>query len=126
MRFTETEIQLAARLRGAGLVWTPRAGHYVFDIDGIVRAPSPFQAGVHLISSANAMERLAGGADDLREKFAWLPTWDDARSWCEERKVPRQKVVTALQNAIENDLSDREAVYGLILETLERAAEERP
>ena len=125
MRFTESEIQLAARLRGAGLVWAPHAGQYVFDIDGIVRAPSPFQAGVHLIASANAMERLAGGADALSERFAWLPTWDDARQWFEENNVPRQAVVAALENAIEKDLTDREAVYGLILETLERAAEER-
>jgi hypothetical protein len=125
MRFTETEIQTAARLRGAGLMWTPRAGHYVFDIDGIVRAPSPFQAGVHLISSANAMEQLAGGAEDLHQKFAWLPTWDDAREWFAERAVPRQAVIAALQNADEHDLTDRMAVYGLILDTLERAADER-
>lgn len=125
MRFSESEIQLAARLRGAGLLWTPHAGHYVFDIDGIVRAPSPFQAGVHLIASANAMERLAGGEDALRERFAWLPTWDDATSWFEENNVPRKAVVAALEGAIDKDLTDREAVYGLILETLERAAEER-
>ena len=125
MRFTESEIQLAARLRGAGLQWDPRAGQYVFDIDGIVRAPSPFQAGVHLIASANAMEQLAGGADALSERFAWLPTWDDARLWFEENNVSRRAVVAALENAIENDLTDREAMYGLILETLERAAEER-
>ncbi len=125
MRFTESEIQLAARLRGAGLVWAPRAGHYVFDIDGLVRAPSPFQAGVHLISSTNAMERMAGGADDLHEKFAWLPTWDDARAWLDEHGVPRQDVVAALQDAVENDSSDREAIYHLILKTLERAADER-
>jgi len=125
MRFTEAEIQLAARLRGAGLSWTPHAGQYVFDIDGLVRAPSPFQAGVHLISSANAMERLAGGADDLHEKFAWLPTWDDARSWLNERNVPRKAVIAALQDADEHDRTDREAIYGVILETLERAADER-
>jgi len=125
MRFTESEIQLAARLRGAGLVWAPHAGQYVFDIDGMVRAPSPFQAGVHLIASANAMERLAGGEEDLREKFAWLPTWADARDWLDEHDVPRQAVVAALQDAIENDRTDREAIYDLILETLERAADER-
>jgi len=125
MRFTEAEIQLAARLRGAGLSWTPHAGQYVFDIDGLVRAPSPFQAGVHLISSANAMERLAGGAEDLHEKFAWLPTWDDARSWLDESNVPRKAVIAALQDADEHDRTDREAIYGVILETLERAADER-
>lgn len=125
MHFSESEIHLAARLRVAGLTWTPHAGHYVFDIDGLVKAPSPFQAGVHLISSANTMEQLAGGADDLHDKFAWLPTWADARAWLDQQDVLRQAVVDALQDAVENDRTDREAIYGLILETLERAADER-
>ena len=67
MRFTESEIQLASRLRGAGLQWQPQPGHFVFDIDGVVKAGSPFQASVHLMTSRNALETIAGGADALRE-----------------------------------------------------------
>ncbi len=118
MRFTETEIRLATRLRGAGLVWEPAAGHYVFDIDGVVKAASPFQAGVYLVSSPNAMERLVGGADDLHAKFAWLPTWADLSAWLEMRGVTRHKVVTALDTAVKDDRSDLEAIYGVVMEAL--------
>ena len=78
---------------------------------------------MHLIDSANAMERLAGGADALLEKFAWLPTWHDATAWLDDRGVPRQALVAALQDAVDNDRSDLEAIYGLILETLEQPAD---
>ena len=119
MRFTEREIELAARLRGAGVVWAPHAGHYVFDIDGIVKAASPFQAGVHLISSPNAMARTVGGEDNLLKRFAWIPTWADAREWLDDRGVERERVVAALEQAIGSDRTDLEAIYGLILEVLE-------
>lgn len=119
MRFTDKEIALAARLRGAGMVWAPHAGHYVFDIDGIVKAASPFQAGVHLISSPNAMARTVGGEEQLLKRFAWLPTWADAREWLDDHSVARERVVGALENAIENDHTDLEAIYGVILEELE-------
>ena len=95
MRFTDHEIQLATRLRGAGLGWAPHPGQYVFDIDGILKAPSPFQAGVHLISSTNAMESQVGGAESLQERLAWLPTWHDARAWLRENGVDRGAVVRA-------------------------------
>ncbi len=65
MRFSESEIDTAMHMRAAGLSWGPEPGHYVFDINGIVRAGSPFQAGVFLIHSANTFEILAGGQDEL-------------------------------------------------------------
>jgi hypothetical protein len=123
MRFTDTEIQLATRMRGAGLVWEPAAGHYVFDIDGVVKAASPFQAGVFLISSPNAMERLVGGADDLHARFAWLPTWSDARDWLDARGASRQSVVDALQAAVASKRSDLEAIYSVVLANLAAAGE---
>ncbi|NKB87587.1 MAG: hypothetical protein GKS06_05150 [Acidobacteria bacterium] len=114
---------MVTRLRGAGLIWAPHAGHYVFDIDGIIKAASPFQAGVHLISSPNAMARTVGGDESLHERIAWLPTWSDARAWLDDHGVPRGRVVEALQSAIDDDLSDLEAIYGLILESLDKPEE---
>ena len=74
MRFKESEIDNAMRLRAAGLTWGPQPGHYVFDINGVVRAGSPFQAGIFLINSANTFEAMAGGQDEMFENFVWLPT----------------------------------------------------
>ncbi len=125
MRFTESEIQWATRLRGAGLTWEPQPGHYVFDIDGVIKAGSPFQAGVHLIASANAMEQTVGGPEALRERFVWLPTWEDARAWLADRGVDGARVLAAVARAAGNGTSDREALYALMLEVLEGQEEER-
>lgn len=123
MRFTDNEIELATRLRGAGLDWEPAPGHYVFDIDGAVRAPSPFQAGVYLIHSTNTFETLVGGADGLRDSFVWLPTWEDARSWLDGRGVAPRQVVAAWEKALAAGSTDREALYGLMLELLSTESE---
>ncbi len=119
MRFTESEIQFAAKLRGAGLIWNPQPGHYVFDIDGIIRASSPFQSGVHMINSANAMESAGGGEESLHGGFAWLPIWEDARAWLRDAGVDDSRVVQALDSGVKEGRSDREALYLLMLEVLE-------
>lgn len=119
MRFTESEKDWATRLRGAGLAWDPQPGHYVFDIDGILKAGSPFQAGVHLVTSTNALEQAAGGEGELRARFVWLPTWEDARAWLEAHRVTADRLVEALRSGLGDGLSDRESLYRLMLEVLE-------
>jgi len=123
MRFTDTEIQLAARLRGAGLHWEPQAGHYVFDVNGAIKAGSPFQAGVHLVTSPNAIVSALGGREAMIEGLVWLPTWENCRAWLADHGVESRRLVSALQNGLEAGMSDREALYHLMLECLESAAE---
>ena len=126
MRFKESEIDAAMRLRGAGLSWGPKPGHYVFDINGMVRAGSPLQAGVFLIHSTNTFESLVGGQDEMFENFVWLPTWEDCRAWLKEKKLSDKRVMEAWRRGNEKGLTDREALYALILEVLkENAAPER-
>ena len=122
MRFTEAEIDNAMRLRAAGLSWGPEPGHYVFDINGVVRAGSPFQAGIFLINSTNTFESMAGGQDEMFENFVWLPTWEDCRAWLKEKKVSDERVASAWQSGKTQGVTDREALYGLILEILEGSA----
>ncbi len=119
MRFRESEIDTAMRLRAAGLTWGPQPGHYVFDINGVVRAGSPFQAGIFLINSANTFESMAGGQEEMFENFVWLPTWEDCRRWLSEREISDERVMDAWKNGMEKDLTDRETMYGLMLQVLE-------
>lgn len=119
MRFTESEIEWATRLRGAGLQWDPQPGHYVFDIDGVMKAGSPFQAGVYLITSLAAMQAAAGGDEALRTGFAWLPTWEDARSWLQSHGVFMERLPAALEEGLNDGLTDRESLYREILRALE-------
>jgi hypothetical protein len=119
VRFKESEIDTAMRLRAAGLSWGPAPGHYVFDINGIVRAGSPLQAGVYLIHSTNTFEALVGGQDEMFENFVWLPTWEDCRAWLKEKKLSDKHVMDAWRRGNDSGLTDREALYALIFEVLE-------
>ena len=119
MRFSESEIDIAMRLRAAGLAWGPEPGQYVFDINGMVRSGSPFQAGVFLINSTNTFEAMAGGQDEMFENFVWLPTWEECRAWLREKNVTDERVMRAWQDAAAEGTSDRQALYGLILNILE-------
>ncbi len=121
MRFKESEIDNAMRLRAAGLTWGPQPGHYVFDINGVVRAGSPFQAGIFLINSANTFEVMAGGQDEMFENFVWLPTWEDCRVWLRERGTSDEHVLDAWKTGMGKGLTDREAMYDLMLKILERS-----
>lgn len=124
MRFTESEIQWAAKLRGAGLTWDPQPGHYVFDIDGAMKAGSPFQAGVYLIQSPNAVAASVGGPEALQQGFVWLPTWENCRVWLVERGITDRGLVDALETGLADGLSDRESLYRRMLEMLESPQEE--
>jgi hypothetical protein len=124
MRFTESEIQWAAKLRGAGLSWDPQPGHYVFDIDGKMKAGSPFQAGVYLIESPNAVAASVGGSDELEESFVWLPTWENCRAWLADRGMTGEDLVAALASGLADGLTDREALYRRMLDLLESPDEE--
>jgi len=122
VRFTESEIDSAMHLRAAGLTWGPAPGHYVFDINGMVRAGSPFQAGVFLINSTNTFESMVGGQEEMFENFAWLPTWEDCRTWLEQEGVADERIIEAWQASRASGLTDRETLYLLILEILEGSA----
>jgi len=122
VRFTESEIDSAMRLRAAGFTWGPEPGQYVFDINGMVRAGSPFQAGVFLINSTNTFESMAGGQEEMFENFVWLPTWEECRAWLRERGIDEERVLEAWKEGRAAGLTDRQALYNLILRLLEGSA----
>jgi len=119
VRFTENEIDIAMRLRAAGFTWGPEPGQYVFDINGMVRAGSPFQAGVFLINSTNTFEAMAGGQEEMYENFVWLPTWEECRSWLRERGMSDDDVMRRWKEGNAAGVTDREALYQVILEIIE-------
>jgi|TARA_B100000959_G_scaffold69672_1_gene73804 hypothetical protein len=119
VRFSESEINTAMKMRAAGLNWKAEPGQYVFDINGLMHAGSPFQAGVFLIHSTNTFEVMVGGVDELIENFVWLPTWEDCRSWLKNESVSDDRVIGAWQSGEVQGLSDRQVLYELMLTILE-------
>lgn len=124
MRFTDIEIQLAARLRGAGLSWEPQAGQYVFDVNGAIKAGSPFQAGVHLVTSPTALASAVGGHEAMASGLVWLPAWENCRAWLSQRGATSTQLAEALRSGLDAGMSDREALYRLMLQILEPDASE--
>ena len=83
-------------MKRQGVPWEPAAGHYVLDVDGVVQRESPFQPGVYFVLNLPHFVKLAGGAESFRERFIWLPTWDQCRELLRQSGLSDQ----ALQSLI--------------------------
>ena len=81
-----------------------------------------FQAGIFLLNSTNTFEAMVGGQEEMFENFAWLPTWEDCRTWLKEKGVSSERVTQAWQESLAAGLTDREALYGLMLRVIEGSA----
>lgn len=120
--FTGEEITLARRLREAGLPWTPRPGHYVYDEKGIIDAPSPFQAKVYFILDMKHFLRRSGSVEELKQSLTWLPTWREARHWLETAGVQSALVQSTIASpAVWRRHGELAALLELMLHTLNAA-----
>ncbi len=96
MRFSLEEITLARDLRRQGLVWEPRAGHYVYDETGFCKQSSPFQEKVYFILNYDYFMKAVGGVERFKQIMIWLPTWEDARDILRNLEVTDQEVAVRL------------------------------
>ena len=62
---------------------------------------------------------MVGGRDEMFENFVWLPIWEECRSWLKEKGVSDERVADGWRSGVSSGVSDREAMYALILEVLE-------
>ena len=123
LRFSSEEIDAARALRQAGLPWVPAVGHYVFDELKQCKHPSPFQDGVYFILNYQYFMRDMGGEKRFQECMLWLPTWEDARGLLQDMNVSDREVAEMLMNEKALDAgNERLALYGLLLERLQRVS----
>jgi hypothetical protein len=124
MHFSDRVIEGAKRLRGLGLAWEPRPGHYVWDERGLIEKPSPFQDRVYFILDLKHFLRRAGTMEALKESLVWLPTWHDAREILHQLGISDAFVASRLasKGAIESR-DELIVLYDLIAEQLERSAD---
>lgn len=87
MHFSDECIELARKLRDAGLNWQPAVGHYVYDEAGLIEAPSPFRARIYFILDLKHFLRRSETIERLAEAMFWLPDWDQTRALLRERGV---------------------------------------
>jgi hypothetical protein len=119
MLFLEEEIDVARRLKVAGLPWTPNAGHYVYDPDGLIEQPSPFQPGVYFILDLKHFLRRSETLERLQAALVWLPQWHQARQLLRDQGVSDAEMAERLQT--HDALAQRKelvTLYHQLLETL--------
>jgi hypothetical protein len=102
MRFTEEQITAARRLRDAGLPWDPSPGDFVYDEQGLIERPSPFQNRVYFILDLKHFLRRSGTIEQLKQAMFWLPQWQQARQLLRDLGVGDAEIAAMLeaQNAI--------------------------
>ncbi len=79
MIFTDNQIQLAIKLKSAGLPWQPKRGQFAFDVNGAIRPTSPFQKGVYYFLDFPCFVDYFGSVERLAQSMIWLPTFEEAR-----------------------------------------------
>ena len=119
MHFTTALIDRAKTLRSLGLTWDPKPGHYVWDENGLIEKPSPFQECVCFILDLKHFLRRAGTLETLKESLVWLPTWHEVRDILETLGVSDADVASRLisERAIESR-DELIVLYDLIAERL--------
>ena len=113
MMFTGTQIDLATRLKAAGIHWQPQRGQYVFDGGGKIRPSSPFQPHVYYFHDFQCFVDYFGSIEQLQENLVWLPTYEECRSLIRDQQQLTKAVCIGLKDYCELD-----ALYGLLLTEL--------
>lgn len=97
--YADTVIDLARRLKRLGLPWEPCPGHYVYDETGLIEPPSPFRARVYFILDLKHFLRRTGTLEELKVRFTWLPTWEDARNLLADLGISDEETAERLRVA---------------------------
>ena len=121
MLFDVVICDLAAKLKGHGLVWQPHVGCFVWDPNKNIKADSPFPLRIFFILNLQRFIDIFGSIQEIADKLVWLPTWHQARLICQQLKISDQAVAKIIQNNQPLSL-DREiiSIYELILDALKR------
>lgn len=122
MRFREPEIELAVRLKAAGLAWSPVIGDHFFDAGGnFSRGTLPFDR-LHVIEDLGQLVLQAGSLDAVIRETVWLPSYDQARTLVENYGVAECDIEDRLLARLALTSGDDLLVlYELLEEQLQRA-----
>jgi len=77
--FTSRVLELAQRMKQAGLTWSPHVGCFVWDRDDVIEVPSPFPENVYFILNLGRFLRIFETRERMVEKLVFVPTRYQAR-----------------------------------------------
>ena len=79
MEFSKNQIEQAVALKKAGLLWQPKQGQYIYDLDRKIKPGSPFQDGIYFLHDFDCFVDYFGSVEKLAEACVWIPTFEEAR-----------------------------------------------
>ena len=119
--FSVETCHMAAKLKQAGLQWTPHAGCFVWDRDNYISVSSPFPNNIYFILNLGLFLNIFGSIGAIKEKLIWIPTWNQARILCKQLKISEKEIAQALSpvNSAETG-KDLLYLYSCILNKLDQ------
>lgn len=124
IRFTERELELAHQMAALSLRWEPAPGMFLYDDKEHFVDPSPLQHGVYIILNMDVFTRVSGGFDRIAQDWTWLPTWEEGRAWLRVQGKSDAEILDRVrERVVDAGLSDREALYELMVATLRQQNE---
>ncbi len=126
IRFSEREIELAHQMAALGVNWTPMPGMIIYDDQERFGGTSPLQNHVYVILDYPLFLKIAGGLDRLRNEWTWLPSWEEARSYLKMNGMNNAEVLDRVrERVVDTGMTDREAIYEIIVTHLRSMKTER-
>ena len=111
--------QAAAQLKERGLPWTPHVGCFVWDPHEIIEVTSPFPGRIYFILNLGHFLRIFGSLEEISRKLVWLPTYHQARLYCDQVGIEHEEVSAVLASAENIRAGDELLVlYKMILNEL--------
>jgi hypothetical protein len=117
--FEKRHLEMAVRLKNAGLRWWVHVGCFAWDPDGRLAETSPLPNRIYLILNLSYFARALGGIEEISRQLVWLPTWHQTRLLCREHNVSDEAVAAIWSPATPMGPGDELiALYELLLERL--------
>jgi hypothetical protein len=117
--FDQRTLELALKLKNAGLTWHPHVGCFVWDKNRRIQPDSPFPKHVYFILSLPRFIDIFGSTEAIEKNLIWVPTWHQARLLCHRLGISDDAVGECRQRGKQRSPSDEMcAVYELLVEAL--------
>lgn len=118
-RFSDREIELAHQMVALGLKWELVPGLFLYDDAERIPDLSPLQPHVYFVLDFQFFIEVSGGRDKIPKTWTWLPTFEQAREWLKNYGKNNAEILDRVREAVvDRGLSDREAMYELMIGVL--------
>jgi hypothetical protein len=86
MPYNQEICQLALEPKKRGLDWHPHVGCIVWNPEETIPVPSPFPHRIYFILNLNHFLKIFESIEKMKERLVWIPSWEQARHLCHEKK----------------------------------------